>query len=111
MAAKKTRTRRSSIAGIEFNPIKISFQDKTKNDKEFLISMIDDPVMTFRKYGYNGDDLMMATLQGMSEDIRQRAILVFGEILKYETARNGCNACNACRACKACTSIMGGGIY
>ncbi len=86
-------------------PVEMSFAQKLKEDKVFLLHMIDDPVKAFRMYGINGDDRMMAMLQGMSANIRQRAVHVLGDIVKMADAKNACDACNACRACKACMTL------
>ena len=110
MAMRRTRKagiqsgQQSGVAR-DVKPIEIPFAEKLKQDKLFLISMIDDPVKAFRTYGFNGDDRMMAMLQGMAVNLQQRAVSVFREILRMEDARNGCNACNGCRACKACMTL------
>ena len=114
MATKKTkttrakaRTTRAAATTLQIKPIQVPFKDKLKEDRRFLMSLIDDPVRAFREYGFNGDDKMMAMLQGMSANLRQRAVLVFADILKMENASNACDACNGCRACKACMTLGG----
>lgn len=115
MAAKKSKTRKTKARATkratsltrDIKPVEVPFKDKLQGDRRFLISLIDDPVKTFREYGFNGDDKMMAMLQGMSSNLRQRAILVFTDILKMDNARNACDACNGCRACKACMTMGG----
>ncbi len=77
------------IKGIK--PFELSFAQKLKEDKVFLLQMIDDPVEAFRVYGINGDDRMMAMVQGMSANIRRRAVLVYDGISKVKD-----NACNGC---------------
>lgn len=94
----------------EVKPVEVSFKQKLKEDKVFLLALIDDPVKAFRAYGYNGDEKMMNMLQGMSNNVRQRAILVFNEILNIAEAGQACDACNGCRACKACTSMPVGEV-
>ena len=76
-------------------PIEMSFSQKLREDKVFLIQMIDDPAKAFRLYGFNGDDRMMAMLQGMSTNLRKRSILVFSRILR-KMSDNACNACDPC---------------
>jgi len=104
MAVKK-----ESNLSKEIKPITVSFKNKVKEDKVFLLSLIDDPVKTFNTYGFNGDEKMMSMLEGMSNNLRQRAIQVYTEILGLAQAGQACDACNGCRACKACSSIPAGG--
>ncbi len=92
------------MRGIE--PVEISFEDKLRDDPAFLVEMIEDPVKAFRAYGYNGDEKMMAMLQGMARNLRRHAIRVFAEVSNLPQASQGCDACNGCRACKACIAIQ-----
>jgi len=89
-------------------PVEVSFRSKLKDDKNFVLALIDDPVRAFRFYGYNGDEKMMSMLRGMSNNIHQRAIRVFAEILNLAEAGQACDACNGCRACKACMTFDAG---
>ena len=82
----------------KIKPIEEDFGKKLEEDKVFLLSLIDDPVKTFRIYGFKGDERMVAMLKGMALNIRKRAILIFNEILGMVDAANACNACNACTA-------------
>lgn len=92
------------MEGIE--PVEVSFATKLKEDKNFVLALIDDPVKAFRTYGFNGDERMLSMLRAMSNNIHLRAIRVFNEILNLASIENGCRACDGCRACKACTSIF-----
>jgi hypothetical protein len=81
------------------------YTEKVKDDQKFLLELIDDPVKTFRSYGFNGDDKMMVKMQSASKEIRIRAIKVFSEVIGLAAAGQACDACNGCRACKACSDI------
>lgn len=113
MASKRSRrkgTPRSiSVAGETIRPVEHGFAEKLRQDRAFVLALIDDPVKAFKAYGYNGDDKMMSMLRGMSENLHLRAVKVFGEILNIRQAGQACDACNGCRACKACSSIPGAG--
>lgn len=89
----------------DVKPAEVSYSEKIKEDSTFLLALIEDPVKAFRTYGYNGDDKMMSMLQGMSRNIRVRAIKVFSEITNIAEAGQACDACNGCRACKACLEL------
>lgn len=91
-------------------PIQESFTQKVKDDKVFLLALIDDPVKAFRIYGYNGDEKMMNMMQGMALNIRQRAVRVFAEVAGLAEAGQACDACNGCRACKACMTAPMAGV-
>lgn len=89
MAAKKSKSKRTkalstraAVTSRGIKPIVVTYKGKLKDDKRFLISMIDDPVRTFREYGFNGDDKMMAMLQGMAANLRNRAIANYSDIFK-----------------------------
>ncbi len=103
---QKKKGRPKELEGIK--PIEVPFAQKLTDDKSFVLALIDDPVKAFRLYGYNGDDKMMSMLRGMSDNIHQRAIRVFGEILNLAGAGQACDACNGCRACKACMTFDAG---
>ena len=72
------------------NP-RLSYYEKLREDKVFLLSLIDDPVKTFKAYGYDGDPILMGNMMRMAEDVRKRAIEIFKQA--------GLNADNACEAC------------
>lgn len=105
MAEKKTEDILKDV-----KPIEISYSEKLKEDPAFVLALIEDPVKAFRAYGYNGDEKMMSMMQGMSRNIRLRAVKVFTEVTGLAQAGQACDACNGCRACKACSEFTPGTV-
>lgn len=103
MVRKKKTLERSALKTIK--PRKLSFEARVKEDRTFLLSVIEDPVSAFRVYGYVADEKLITMLNGISMNVLQRAALLYGEIGLLADATNGCRACKACQACEACASI------
>jgi hypothetical protein len=82
----------------DIKPKAVTFKDKVKEDKSFLLALIDDPVKAFIAYGFHGDEKMLGMVNAMSANIRERAILMFSEVLKSETG-DGCDGCRSCFGC------------
>lgn len=78
---------------------RLSYYEKVREDKVFLLSLIDDPVKTFKAYGYDGDPILMGNMMRMAEDVRKRAIEVFKQAGINGVATNDCDACRGCNNC------------
>jgi len=72
----------------------ITFHEKLKKDKAFLLSLIDDPVKTANIYGYAIEDT--GAMERYSEYTMDRARLIFDDLVQ---AAEGCNVCRACQLC------------
>lgn len=89
----------------EIKPRDMSFELKIKEDRSFLLEVINDPVSTFRKHGYVADEKLVHMLNGISKNVLDRASQLYVEIGGLASATNGCRACKACQACEACANI------
>lgn len=64
-----------------------------REDKTFLVSLIDNPVKTLAAYNIEvKDDEMLRVLDGIAADIRERAAALFIEGGLAETTQN-CQCC------------------
>lgn len=81
----------------------MDFVKKLKEDKVFLLALIDDPVKAFRAYGFNGNDELMSMLNTSAANVRERAIAIFSELCPVDKMTNGCDGCRGCKACEMCS--------
>ncbi len=73
-----------------------NFVKKTKTDKVFLLSMIDDPIKTLVAYNLKCKDDALERLNKVAENVRERAIGAFTEELATSGTNMPENACNNC---------------
>lgn len=68
------------------------FSGALEEDKVLLLSMIDDPVKTFRAYNMETDDKTLRVLDGIAADVRRRAI----ELFRQAGVDEACQHCQCC---------------
>ncbi len=82
----------------ELDP-RLSYRNKVQEDKIFLLSLIDDPVRTFKAYGYDADSILLGNMMKMAEDVRNRAIEIFKQAGANAVSTNDCDSCRGCNNC------------